>query len=257
MLLLKKKLIIFHFKNNNPNSRFMSDYILSKSTYIRGLQCHKSLYLNKFRPYLRDKLSEEQLAKFARGHSVGKVAQQLFPGGIAMSRPGKPAALKTAQLISEGFPVIYEACFIADDVIIALDILVKAGNAYHAYEVKSSNALSEVYYNDAYLQYHVISSSGMKPEKFFLIHRNADVELTESTDLEQAFIFTDVTTQCEMQETAIGENISEMLDIFKLDKSPDIQPGKHCMKPYPCDFRGVCWKKISKQEQDELLGNNG
>ena len=231
----------------------MSEYILSKSTYIRGLQCHKSLYLNKFRPYLRDKISEEQLAKFARGHMVGKVAQQLFPGGIAMARPGKPSAEKTAQLINEGFPVIYEACFISDNVIVALDILVKQENGYNAYEVKSSMALSNVYYNDAYLQYHVINASGLKPEKFFLIHRNAELELSNSGDLHTMFVFTDVTAECEANELLVQDGISSMLEVLKRDKSPDIFPGKHCMNPYPCDFRGVCWKKISKEEQEELL----
>jgi hypothetical protein len=233
----------------------MPEYTLSKSTYIRGLQCHKSLYLNKFRPYLRDKISEEQLAKFARGHAVGKVAQQLFPGGIVMSRPGIPSALKTAQLISEGFPVIYEACFISDDVIVALDILVKQDNGYNAYEVKSSMALSNVYYNDAFLQYHVINGSGLKPDKFFLIHRNADIELSESAELQKKFIFTDVTTECEANELRVQFEISQMLEVLKRDKSPDIVPGKQCMNPYPCDFRGVCWKKISKSEQDDLLEN--
>jgi len=231
----------------------MSEYILSKSTYIRGLQCHKSLYLNKFRPYLRDKLSEEQLAKFARGHAVGKVAQQLFPGGIAMARPGKPSAEKTAQLISEGFPVIYEACFISDNVIVALDILVKQQNGYNAYEVKSSMALSNVYYNDAFLQYHIINGAGLRPEKFFLIHRNADLELSETGDLHTMFVFTDVTAECEEKEAIVQEGIIQMLEVLKRDKSPDIFPGKHCMHPYPCDFRGVCWKKITKAEQDELL----
>jgi hypothetical protein len=231
----------------------MSEYILSKSTYIRGLQCHKSLYLNKFRPYLRDKISEEQLAKFARGHVVGKAAQQLFPGGIMMSRPGKPSADKTAQLISEGFPVIYEACFISDNVIVALDILVKQEDGYNAYEVKSSLALSDVYYNDAFLQYHVINGSGLKPEKFFLIHRNADIEFSETADLQEMFVFTDVSAECEANEASIHENIDLMLEVLKRDKSPDIQPGKQCMKPYPCDFRGVCWKKISNAEQDALL----
>lgn len=231
----------------------MSEYILSKSTFIRGLQCHKSLYLNKFRPYLRDKISEEQLAKFARGHTVGKVAQDLFPGGKVMTRPGKTAAQKTAELISEGLPVIYEACFISDNVIIALDILVKQENGYNAYEVKSSLALSEVYYNDAFLQYHVIHASGLKPEKFFLIHRNSEHELSDTVELEKAFIFTDVTAYCENQESIVSQNINTMLEILTRDKSPDIFPGKHCMKPYPCDFRGVCWKKISTSEQDELL----
>lgn len=234
----------------------MSEYILSKSTYIRGLQCRKSLYLNKFRPFLRDKLSEEQLAKFARGHAVGKVAQQLFPGGIAMSRPGKSSAIKTSELINEGFPVIYEACFISDNVIVALDILVKSEGEWHAYEVKSSLALSNVYYNDAFLQYHVIKASGLKPEKFFLINRNPEVELPESGDLSQAFINTDVTYECEKQEDMVKKNIEEMLNVFKLDKSPDIQPGEHCMKPYPCDFRGVCWKKLNKTQQDDLLKGN-
>jgi len=235
----------------------MAEYMLSKSTYIRGLQCHRSLYLNKFRPYLRDKITEEQLAKFARGHAVGKVAQQLFPGGIAMSRPAKPSALKTAQLISEGYPVIYEACFIFEDVIIALDILVKCENGWHAYEVKSSLALSNVYYNDAFLQYHVMVGAGLKPEKFFLINRNPEVELTETSNLNEAFVFTDVSSECELKEAAISQNIGHMLEVLKRDKSPDIFPGMHCMKPYPCDFRGVCWKKLTKAEQEEIMGNNG
>ncbi len=231
----------------------MTEYVLSKSTYIRGLQCHKSLYLNKFRPYLRDKISEEQLAKFARGHAVGKVAQQLFPGGVQVSRPGKSSAEKTAQLIGEGFPVIYEACFISDNVIVALDILVKQENGWNAYEVKSSIALSNVYYNDAFLQYHVINASGLKPEKFFLIHRNADVEVSESADITGMFIFTDVTNECEAHENVVYENIVEMQEVLKRDKSPDIFPGAHCMKPYPCDFRGVCWKKLTQSEQDFIL----
>lgn len=234
----------------------MSEYILSKSTYIRGLQCHKSLYLNKFRPYLRDKISQEQLAKFARGHAVGKIARELFPGGIVLTKPGTSSAQKTAQLISEGCAVIYEACFISDDVIVALDILAKTETGYNAYEVKSSLALSNVYYNDAFLQYHVIRASGLKPEKFFLIHRNPEMELSEYGDLHEMFIFTDVTDECERRENSIHENIVQMLEVMKRDKSPDIQPGWHCMKPYPCDFRGVCWKKITKEEQEHLLSGD-
>ncbi len=231
----------------------MADYKLSKSTYIRGLQCYKSLYLNKYRPYLRDKLSEEQLVKFARGHAVGKAAQQLFPGGVAMTRPGNPSALKTTQLIQENFPVIYEACFISDQVIIALDILVKRENGWVAYEVKSSNALSNVYYNDAYLQYHVMNASGLAPERFYLLHRNAEFGLEETDNMHQSFVFTDVSSQAEAEEQVVHDNIVQMLEVLKQEKSPDIWPGPHCMKPYPCDFRGVCWKKLTQTEQEELL----
>ena len=60
-------------------------HILSKSTYIKGLQCEKALYMQKKHPYLRDKLSIEQRAKFQRGTDVGVLAHEVFPGGIDMS----------------------------------------------------------------------------------------------------------------------------------------------------------------------------
>lgn len=231
----------------------MASHILSKSTYIRGIQCTKSLYLNKFRPYLRDLLSSEQLAKFARGHAVGKVAQQLFPGGVLLGRPSKSAAEKTQQLISEGVSVIYEACFVFDDVMIALDILVHAGDFWQAYEVKSSYALSETYYNDAALQFFVLKGSGLNINKINLVYRNPDVIVPEHEFNPEGFLYEDVTRFCESQISVIGERIESFKHVLQLDKSPDIQPGTHCLKPYPCDFRGVCWKKLTDSEKKELI----
>lgn len=60
-------------------------HILSKSTFIKGEQCHKALYMYKKHPYLRDKLSVEQRAKFKRGIDVGILARTYFPNGINMT----------------------------------------------------------------------------------------------------------------------------------------------------------------------------
>ncbi|RZL01019.1 MAG: fungal specific transcription factor domain-containing protein [Pedobacter sp.] len=43
----------------------MPQNLLSKSTFIRSLQCQKSLYLYKRHTYLRDKISEEQQVQTA------------------------------------------------------------------------------------------------------------------------------------------------------------------------------------------------
>jgi hypothetical protein len=231
----------------------MESYILSKSTYIRGLQCLKSLYLNKHRPYLRDKLGEEQLAKFARGHAVGTLAQQLFPGGIVIPRPGASSAEKTAKLVAEGFPVIYEACFIHDEVIIAIDILVKQAAGWNAYEVKSSIALSETYYNDAYIQDYVIRGSGLDLNMFYLINRNPDLEISEGTVVKDLFIFTELPTSEMENEAEIVDNLNRMKSALQLKNSPVISPGQQCMHPYPCDFRGVCWKVLSEEEKLAIL----
>lgn len=234
----------------------MESYILSKSTYIRGLQCHKSLYLNRHRPYLRDKLSEEQLAKFARGHQVGKIAQQLFPGGIEVPRPGKVAAQKTADLINEGCPIIYEACFIHNEVIVALDILVKDDLGWKAYEVKSSGQLSETYFRDARLQRYVIEGSGLSLQSFHLIHRDLEKDLDENIPLSDLFLFTELEPANDELMSGIENDLQLMKEVLLQPKSPSVVPGSQCMKPYPCDFRTVCWKYLTEGDRDNLLNQN-
>jgi hypothetical protein len=54
---------------------------LSKTLFLKGLQCHKALYLFKFHPELRDELSGSQEAIFQSGTQLGILAQGLFPGG--------------------------------------------------------------------------------------------------------------------------------------------------------------------------------
>ena len=53
----------------------------SKSQFIRGLQCYKSLWLYKYKPELREEPDEAAQAIFDTGTEVGVLALQLFPGG--------------------------------------------------------------------------------------------------------------------------------------------------------------------------------
>ena len=56
----------------------MKKATLSKSTFLRGLQCHKSLYLYKNFYKLRDEISSSQQAIFNQGTNVGILAQELL-----------------------------------------------------------------------------------------------------------------------------------------------------------------------------------
>ena len=55
--------------------------ILSKSRYLRGLQCPKALWLIKHRPDLRAESGKTQEVMFEKGRTVGKLARGLFGGG--------------------------------------------------------------------------------------------------------------------------------------------------------------------------------
>ena len=63
----------------------MANSRLSKSTFIRGLQCEKSLYLYKHHYKLKDPTPTSLQAVFDQGTNIGILAQELFPYGADAS----------------------------------------------------------------------------------------------------------------------------------------------------------------------------
>lgn len=223
---------------------------LSKSTFIRGLQCLKSLYLHKNRPFLRDRLSPDQLAKFKRGHTIGDLAQSLFPGGIlgATSGRGKAdiAISRTKTLIEKGQKHIYEAAFMASGVYSALDILVRENDSLFAYEVKSSLAISETYLWDGTLQYWVMQQAGFQPDDFRIIYVNKDYVFNSPFNPHEYFCSESILGEIQSRLSEIPNLIREMNEAAMAFSSPSIMPDYHCYQPYACDFIGHCHKNLPK-----------
>jgi len=100
--------------------RKVSGY-LSKSLFIRGHQCHKSLWLHKYQPELKEEADEALKARFRSGHEVGALAQRLFPGGVEVPYDGlthHEQLAMTQKLLDEGKETIYEATFEHDGVFV-------------------------------------------------------------------------------------------------------------------------------------------
>lgn len=234
----------------------MKKHILSKSTFIRGLQCHKSLYLYKKRYYLRDRLSTEQQARFKRGTEVGVYARQLFSGGIDLSPPTPfqyaAAVEKTREMTAIKTPVIYEASFRHNGVLVVLDILEYREGKWFGYEVKSSIKVSETYMMDAALQYYVISGSGIELSDLFIIYMNMDYVLEGDLVPEALFTRISVLEESMKRKDLIEQEIIKLIAVTKLTKSPAIEIGRHCNYPYPCDFIGHCWKHIPENSIFDL-----
>lgn len=226
-------------------------HILSKSTYIKGLQCEKALYMQKKHPYLRDKLSIEQRAKFQRGTDVGLLAHEVFPGGIDMS-PTSPSQFpkKVAEtkenLSNPEVKVMYEAVFQYNDTLIMLDMLVRDGGQWVAIEVKSSLRLSDTYYNDAALQYYVLHGCEMPLADFRLMYLNGDYVKDGLIDVHQLFKMESVMSYVIEREPFVASNVERLKAVVALSHSPLVDIGTQCHNPYPCDFQGHCWKHVPK-----------
>ncbi|MGE5520043.1 MAG: DUF2779 domain-containing protein [Candidatus Dadabacteria bacterium] len=225
-------------------------HILSKSTFMRGCQCPKSLWLHKHHPELKDEMTEQQARIFAQGTSVGALARDLFPGGVDAS-PDTPydyqqSVVQTAAYIAEGQTIIYEAAFQYNGVLAALDILVKHRGRWIGYEVKSSTSVKEPFIQDAALQYYVITNAGIELHDLYIVYINNQYVRNGDLQLDQLFTRASLKKEVVEQQPFIAQQVEELKNICALSCMPATTPGPHCDKPYTCDFYGHCWKDLQE-----------
>ncbi len=226
----------------------MARKYLSKSTFIKGVQCEKALYLHKFNSELADEISQQQEAIFQTGTNVGILAQELFPGGIDASPTDYTKYFEsfkyTQQLIDEGAEVIYEAGFCFDYVMCFVDILVKKDGRWHAYEVKSSTQVSETHIIDASLQYYIMKNSGLELADISIIHIDNNYVRDGDLNLNQLFHSVSVVNQAENNNDYVKNKLRDLHTTLSKDSVPNIDIGTHCSYPYDCNFKSHCWKHI-------------
>ena len=228
------------------NGRQCTSPYLSKSLYIKGLQCHKALWLHKNRPELKAKPSVAQLAVFDSGTDVGILAQGLFPDGVLVPYDGLSSAEQLAMTkaaLNRGEKTIYEATFSFDNVFVKVDILHKGETGWEIYEVKSSTECKEVYLNDIAVQQYVVSGSGLPITKACLVHINKRYVRYGAIEPGKLFIILNVTEKVLTRQANVPDKLTAMREPLGQDM-PAIDIGPHCEKPYLCDFKGYCWNHI-------------
>ncbi|MCX6297112.1 MAG: DUF2779 domain-containing protein [Bacteroidetes bacterium] len=228
----------------------MERHVLSKSTFIKGMQCQKALYLNKHHKELKEEITAVQQAIFSQGTKVGELATLLFPGGVDCTPESfydfQKAVIRTQEEIKKGTKIIYEAAFQFNGVLAALDILVNDDNGWKAYEVKSSTGVTETYQLDATIQYYAITNSGIDLKDISIVYINNEYEKNGPIDVKQLFAIESVKEKVLELLPRIPNKVTALKKILVQDEIPDIDIGPHCNEPYACDFAGHCWKNIPK-----------
>ncbi|MCC6256401.1 MAG: DUF2779 domain-containing protein, partial [Ignavibacteriaceae bacterium] len=236
----------------------MASHLLSKSSFIRGVQCEKQLYLYKYHYNKMDKLSEMQKAIFKRGTNIGILAQKLFPDGMDASPKSQfeydKAVVVTKNLINENQKVIYEASFNFSDVLAIADIVVNEKNGLKVFEVKSSTSISETYIRDAALQYWVISNCGYKIKDFSIIYINNQYVRNGEIELDKLFLTESVLKLILPLQKWVEENVKRFKTVLSQKTIPKIDIGEHCYDPYTCGFYEYCRKHIPENSIFDLSG---
>jgi len=229
---------------------------LSKTLYTRGLQCHKSLYLHKYRPELRSEPSAALEALWKSGHEVGDYAQHLFPGGVIVpfdGLTGEQQLAKTQEEIERGTKVIYEGTFAFDGVFVKADILVCSRGYWNLYEVKSTTSVKEQHLDDVAIQYYVLAGCGLPLHKAFLVHLDNSYVRKGEIVTEELFVLQDLTAEVREKQASIPETLAGMREMLR-GKEPDIDIGPHCESPYECDFKSHCWQHVPEPSIFDIRG---
>ena len=218
---------------------------LTKSRYIDGLRCEKKLWLG-----CNQRLPYEEAAPFSladTGQRVGRGAWALFPGGVEITE--KPfehdaAVSRTAKLMAEDAPAIFEGAFEFQDILIRVDILERLEKGWGLREVKSSTSASEEkgHVDDIAVQLYVLSGAGVKVTSIELIHVNRHYRLDDQGIVwPEMLLRQDLMLAVTDRLAPVADKVPRMFEVLGSDEVPEVYATKKlCNKPYRCDFFDHC-----------------
>ena len=231
---------------------------LSKSQYLRGLQCHKALWLYRHKHELMAPIDANREALFATGHEVGELAKARFPGGVEIEFERAnfdTMAARTAESIEAGATVIYEATFISDGLLAMADILLRNGDCWDFFEVKSSTRVKPYHLNDAAIQWHILGRH-IALGRAHIMHIDNRYRLEGELDLQQLLRSVDVTSTVLSMQKDLHAGLASMRAMLDAAE-PDVAIGTQCSNPFECDFKHYCWQSVPKPSVLDLYKLRG
>ena len=226
-------------------------HTLSKSQYIRGLQCSKSLWLYRNRKDLAPETTAEKQGVFNIGNLIGQLAMDRFPDGVEVTNEYwdiKGAIEATNSFIATGQNVIFEATAIHPITggYSKIDILkrVNGTDQWDLIEVKSSAKVKSYHEDDLAFQYYVFNGSGYKIRKCFMML--VDNSYVRKGDIEPANILRleDISKSVLSKQGEVKKVTNDLCDVLEKSGEVDVQIGAKCSQPFECEYKSFCWDHI-------------
>lgn len=212
-------------------------WVLTKSSFVKGNQCLKYLFLDKHKRNQKTPVSKELNQIFFRGHSFeDAVRKKDFPNGVNIKDlVGNFAYFNSYTnylLTLDKECILYEATIIEEEVLVMCDILRKDKNGkIDIYEIKLNTRLNDAIKYDLYVQYLVCK------KRFGHNLNSFNVILRTNEGGERWSVINKMKELEAIQETE--DKINQFKKVLE-GKEPDKSMGKHCYNPYQCEFIEYC-----------------
>ena len=240
---------------------------LSKSNYVKGLQCQKALWFFNYRKDLKPALNDKTEAKFETGNEITELARKYFEEGVEAADDYfdiENAVASTKDLIEKGHDIIFEATAIieSDNSHARIDILRKSQNSdgWDLIEVKGSTGVKESHLNDLSFQYHVFSKANYQIDSCLLMLLDGEYILNGELDLGKLFKFEDVTEAILEKQVEVESCKFDLLKVLGNKIEPKVKIGVQCFEKqnhhYECDYKHYCWSDIPSYSVFDVCHRN-
>ena len=216
--------------------------LLSKTNFLRGLQCYKYLWTAAHEPKGIPATDAATQFTFDQGHEVGELAKKLFPTGIDIPTGDFSANIRiTRENMLSGRP-LFEAGLMAGTIFCRPDILDPAGTGeWDIIEVKSSTGVKDINIWDVAFQRLCCQSLGMKIRACRVARINNQYVRQGEIDPRQLFTIEDVTERVNVYSEGLSRRVDEMVAVMRRKQCPEVGIGPYCGDPYPCPLQPACW----------------
>lgn len=237
---LNNKITMAKEKFVNPTPILRSErWMLSKTSFVKGEQCEKQLYLETYKKEEKTPFSKATQALFKMGHSFeDDFRQTKFLEGINVKERVKDFTYFNSYtrhaLSQDKSTTLFEATFIEEGVLVMCDIVNKvAEDTFDFYEIKLNNEITEGIMNDLAIQYYVCKKRyPTQIRSFNLVLKDSPAKII------------DLKEECEARLDWVEERIATFQNILiNQDQEPQKQMGAHCDAPYTCQFKAYCERK--------------
>lgn len=219
-------------------------YALSKSRFLAGCQCHDLLWWQVHDPGAPELVPDSSVVhRFEQGLEVGIAARARLPDGLLIGPTERTIERRlemTREALTRGAPRIFEACFMADEVFVAIDVLEQGPAGVSIVEVKSTTKVASEHIPDVAIQVHVLRRCGLEVVRAEIMHLNPDCRYP---DLEDLFVTKDVTQAVDEFLPRVPGEIEEQLRILN-GPFPAGGFGRHCLTAKECPFQTRCWPTL-------------
>ena len=220
---------------------------LTKTDFMRGMQCEKMLWLDRHHPELKE-ISPETIKLLEDGNRFGDLAMGIFGPYTEVKEyypnttiPNKmEMARKTRELLDLHTPVVCEAAFMDDfGNYCAVDILKynDYSNSYDLFEVKNCPSVEIQHIKDATFQAELLKRIGLNINNVFIIYHG--------NDNAYPFVIENITNSTSEYANYIKDNLGRLNVVKNQESEPLCEMGEQCDNPYECWYYHYC---LSKKE---------